>query len=226
MIKKKIPVSSLFFVVLLIIAFRCSKGDKAPGPVSDFEGNIYRTIRIGDQVWMVENLRSTRFNDGKEIALVTDPASWEDLTTPGCCWYNNDAVNKDPYGALYNGYAIDSGKLCPAGWHVPGKEEWQQLITYLGDTTDAGGKLKETGTTHWHIPNTGADNSSGFTATGAGVRYFEGSFSSIMNYNGMWSATETGSNDKWFLGLFYGNAYVTIDHRNKNYGFSVRCIKD
>lgn len=226
MMKIKRPACLFLFAVLLIITFSCSKGNKSPVPVSDFEGNIYRTVKIGDQEWMAENLRSTRLNNGKEIPLISDSATWENLTTPGFCWYNNDAGNEDPYGALYNGYAIDSGKLCPTGWHIPGKEEWQQLITFLGDTTVAGGKLKETGTTHWHIPNTGADNNSGFTATGAGVRYFEGSFASLMNYNGIWSATETGSDDKWYLGLYYGNASVTIGHRNKNYGFSVRCIKD
>jgi uncharacterized protein (TIGR02145 family) len=224
--KKKIRAILLFFTLMLIITSSCSKGDKAPGPISDFEGNVYKTIKIGEQVWMAENLRSTLFNDGKEIPMVTDPTSWDNLTTPGCCWYNNDAANKDLYGALYNGYAIDSGKLCPAGWHIPEKEEWQQLISFLGDTSSAGGKLKEPGTNHWHAPNTGADNSSGFTSMGAGVRYFEGSFASLMNYNSIWSATETGSDDKWFLGLFYGSASVTIDHRNKNYGFSVRCIKD
>ena len=226
MLKIKKQACASAFAVLLIITFSCSKGDKAPGLVVDFEGNIYKTAKIGDQVWMAENLRSTRFSDGKEIPLIADSINWENLASPGLCWFDNDVANKDPYGALYNGYAIDSGKLCPSGWHVPGKEEWQQLITYLGDTTDAGGKLKETGTTHWYLPNTGADNSSGFTATGAGVRYFEGSFTSLMKYNGMWSATETGSNDKWFLGLYYKNASVTIAHRNNNYGFSVRCVKD
>jgi uncharacterized protein (TIGR02145 family) len=224
--KKNIPVSLIFFAVMLIITFSCNKGDKAPGPISDYEGNIYRTVRIGDQVWMAENLRSTRFNDGAEILLITDSTDWENLTSPGFCWYNNDASNSDTYGALYNGYAVDSINLCPTGWHVPEKEEWQQLIAFLGDSTETGGKLKETGTTHWQIPNKGADNSSGFSARGAGVRYLNGSFASLMTYTAIWAASEKSSNDKWYLGLYYGNASVTIDHRKKNYGFSVRCIKD
>jgi uncharacterized protein (TIGR02145 family) len=210
----------------LIFAFGCQDPDKDPNKVTDFDGNIYSTIKIGDQLWMGENLRSTHFNDGTAIPLVTDPTSWTDLSSPGYCWYDNDGSNKEIYGALYNAYTIDSGKLCPAGWHVPSKEEWQQLITFLGDTLIVGGKLKEAGTDHWSQPNTGADNSSGFGATGAGVRYFEGSFASIFDYSAIWSATGTGSNNQWYMGLYYANSTVTLDHRRKTYGFSVRCIMD
>jgi len=96
------------------------------------------------------------------------------LTTPGFCWYNNDSVSfKETYGALYNGYTINTWNICPAGWHVPEKQEWLTLRDFLGDSLTGGGKLKETGTSHWLSPNTGADNSSGFTALGGGIRYFE-----------------------------------------------------
>jgi uncharacterized protein (TIGR02145 family) len=105
-------------------------------------------------------------------------------------------------------------------------EEWQALRNFAGDTLKGGGKLKEAGTGHWRTPNKGADNSLGFTALAGGFRYFNGSFASILNYTGFWSSTETGSQDQWFAGLYYGDASFTIDHRNKTYGFSVRCVKD
>jgi len=210
----------------LISAFSCQDSDKTPSKITDFDGNIYSVIKTGDQFWMGENLRTTHLNDGMAIPLVTDPESWMDLSSAGYCWYDNDGSNKEIYGALYNAYAIDSGKLCPAGWHVPSKEEWQQLITFLGDTMVVGSMLKEAGTDHWSQPNKGADNSSGFGATGAGIRYFEGTFSSMLDYSAIWSVTETNSGDQWFMGLYYGNTTVTLDHRRKTYGFSVRCIMD
>jgi len=127
------------------------------GEVSDIDGNYYKTIQIGSQIWMAENLKTTRYNDGSNIPLVTDNTAWSNLTTPGYCWYNNDAATyKNVYGALYNWYAVNTGKLCPSGWHVPSEYEWTLLVNYLGGVYAAGGKLKETGTTHWYSPNAGA----------------------------------------------------------------------
>jgi uncharacterized protein (TIGR02145 family) len=219
---------SLIIISVMIIAISCRKDDvRAPDPVKDIEGKIYKTVLIGNQLWMAENLKTSRYNDGTDIPLITNGLTWSNLTTPGFCWYNNDAAShKETYGALYNGYSVNSGKLCPSGWHVPDRTEWQQLRDFLGDTLQGGGKLKEVGTGHWLPPNKGADNSSGFTALPAGIRYFEGSFSSLLNYTGFWSATETGSADEWYIGLYYGDASAIMDHRIKTHGFSVRCIKD
>jgi uncharacterized protein (TIGR02145 family) len=176
---------------------------------------------------MAENLKTTKFSDGTDIPLAQDPGEWGSLTTPGFCWYNNDPASfKDVYGAIYNGYTAVSGKLCPTGWHIPGKEEWLELRDFLGDSVSAGGKLKEQGGDHWLSPNKGADNVSSFTALPAGIRYFEGTFASISSYTSMWSSTETETNDEWYAALYFADASFTVDHRNKKHGFSVRCIKD
>lgn len=221
--------SSFILVLVTIILFLtgCKKDPKLPDPLTDIEGNTYKTAMVGDQLWMAENLRTTRFNDGSDIPLIKDDDSWHNLTTAGYCWYNNDEASyKVPYGALYNGYTIASGKLCPTGWHIPGVEEWRALRNSLGDSTKAGGMLKESGTGHWLSPNKGADNRTGFTALPAGIRYFEGTFASVLSYSGIWSASEIGNNEEWYAGLYYGDATLVINHRNKKYGLTVRCLKD
>lgn len=220
--------TALFFAIITVVTLvaGCSKADKGPADVTDFEGNTYKTVRIGEQVWMAENLRSTVLNDGTAITLAADSTAWKNLSGPGYCWYNNNESYKDTYGALYNGYTTDSSRICPTGWHIPSNEEWLELVTYLGDSLDAGGMLKTTGTLYWHVPNTGADNKSGFSALGAGIRYFEGTFASLMDYSAIWSVTTAGNTDQWFMGLYYGSSSASLGHRKKAYGLSIRCIKD
>ncbi len=225
MIKILKPVLN-FIIIAVFVATGCSKSDDGTGDISDFEGNTYKTVRIGEQVWMAENLRSTVLNDGTPLKLVTDSTAWKALTSPGYCWYDNDISNKDIYGALYNAFTTDSSNICPAGWHIPSKEDWQQLVTYLGDSLNAGGMLKETGTRYWQDPNTGADNISGFSALGAGIRYFQGTFSSLLDYSAIWSATASDDAGQWFIGLYYGSSSASFGHRKRTYGLSIRCIKD
>jgi uncharacterized protein (TIGR02145 family) len=224
---KNIISSYIYISGVLLAIFSCTKDEKPPGPIADIEGNIYKTVKIGNQVWMAENLKTTRYNDGTDIPNVPDSVAWSDLTTPGFCWYNNDEETyKDTYGALYNGYSVSSGNLCPSGWHVPSRDEWQQLTDFLGDTITGGGKLKEAGIAHWLTPNKNADNSSGFTALPAGIRYFEGSFNTVLYFTGIWSATEIGTDEEWYLSLYYGDAIVIMNHRSKKHGLSVRCVKE
>lgn len=215
-------------VLVAILMFSCAKESEAPpGPVTDLEGNTYKTIKAGTQIWMAENLKSTKLNDATEISLTESSEIWQDLATPGYSWYNNDElINSSSYGALYNGYAVNTGKLCPSGWHIPDSEEWQQLRKFLADTTSDGGKLKESGTEHWMMPNKGATNSIGFTALPSGFRYSDGSFNAIRYYTGFWSATEIGSYSEAYLGLYYGDAASAMSSVSKKYGLSVRCIKD
>jgi uncharacterized protein (TIGR02145 family) len=223
----KFLTSILILGVLALITFSCKKEEKPPDPVTDIDGNKYKTVRIGTQIWMAENLKTTLFNDGSEILLVPNSSDWKKLTTPGYCWYNNDiASNKEIYGALYNGFAVTTGKLCPTGWHIPTNDEWQQLLDFSGDTVTGGGKLKEAGTTHWSSPNRGSTNSTGFAALPAGIRYFEGSFTAIFYFTGFWSSTDMGIDYESFLSLYFGDATVTINHVSKNHGLSVRCIKN
>ncbi len=216
----------LILAGLLTIMTGCRKEDKTLDPVVDIDGNAYKTVNINSRIWMNENLRTTRYNDGRDIPLTADADNWNNLVSDGFCWYNNDASNKDTYGALYNGYAIVTGNLCPAGWHVPSIEEWRELSTVLGDSATAGGKMKEAGTDHWLSPNKGADNSSGFNGLPSGIRYFEGTFTSIQTYTAIWSSTESVGDDLWSAGLYYAESGLTMNHKSKKYGFSVRCIKD
>lgn len=193
------------------------------GSVSDIEGNTYKTIQIGTQTWMAENLKTTKLNDDTPITLVTDNPAWAALITPAYSWYNNDSIL---YGAIYNGYIISTGKLCPEGWHVPSDEEWTTLTTFLGGEIVAGNKLKETGSTHWQNPNDGATNESGFTALPGGYRYYGGSFSSSRNQGYWWSATERSSIENYYRDIYVRYSDVDRGSSSKKTGFSVRCIED
>jgi uncharacterized protein (TIGR02145 family) len=196
------------------------------GTLTDVDGNTYKTIQIGTQIWMAENLKTTKFNDGSEIPLVTNNNSWYNLSTPAYCWnIYDESSSKNPFGALYNWYTVNTGKLCPYDWHAPTDEEWTTLTTFLGES--AGGKLKETGTTHWSSPNVGANNESGFTALPGGGRDYDGKSFVYIDYNGVWwSSTEGSATFVW--GRNISNYYSDVLRANykKNMGFSVRCLKD
>ena len=197
--------------------------------IKDIDGNCYSTVKIGNQVWMVENLKTTHLNDGTVIPLKTDTIEWNVLTIPGYCWWNNDEqFNKDhSCGALYNWYTISTGKLCPTGWHVPTNEEWYQLTNYLGDGT--GGILRETGTTHWAGPNTGATNKSGFTALPGSYRYDTGVFYSNFGSSAhWWSASQEYQQivNVFYLSSTNSSGNLSLIGTYKNPGYSVRCVKD
>jgi uncharacterized protein (TIGR02145 family)/uncharacterized repeat protein (TIGR02543 family) len=200
---------------------------KVGGAVTDIDGNSYTTVTIGNQTWMAENLKTTRYNDGTPIPLVEDTTAWRGLTTPGYCWYGNAIANKSVYGALYNGYAVGTGKLAPVGWHVASKAEWDTLLAFLGGASFAGGKLKESGTVHWNSPNSGATNESGFSALPGGYRsavYGDGNMGMLGEW---WPSTEYGISDAWFIVLMSNAEYVygNASTNNKNEGRSVRCVR-
>jgi uncharacterized protein (TIGR02145 family) len=226
--KKNISPYISIIAVLAIFASGCTK-ERAlmPDPVSDIEGNSYKTVKIGSQVWMAENLKTSKFNDGTEIPLIKDSEAWQELNTPGFCIYDNDSGKyKELYGALYNGYSIATGRLCPSGWHVPSRDEFRKLREFTGDTVTGGGKLKEQGTDHWLTPNRGADNSSSFKALPSGIRYFEGSFMSVLCFTSFWSSTESVKDEAWYMSLYFGDAAVNLSSISKKQGFSVRCVKE
>ena len=198
--------------------------------ITDVDGNSYNTIVIGTQTWMAENLKTTKLNDGTNIPLVTSATTWGTLSTPAYCWFNNDeATYKVPYGALYNWYTVNTGKLCPSGWHIPNNTEWTTLTDYLGGQSIAGGKLKETGTAHWTTPNTGATDEVYFTGLPAGARGGAGEFNIIGSY-GYWWTSVAHSVDPlyaWGFVLQYNSAAVIrADYYYKRDGFSIRCIKN
>lgn len=132
--------------------------------MKDADGNIYMSVNIGKQVWMAENLKTTRYNDGKPIQLVANDDAWKELKTPAYCWYKDDIKNKDIFGALYNWFAVNSKKLCPVGWHVSTDAEWEAMIDYIGGLSTAGDKLKEKGVIHWENYLSQATNDYDFTA--------------------------------------------------------------
>lgn len=196
--------------------------------VADYEGNFYPVIKIGTQTWMAENLKSTRYNDGTVIPLVTDALAWTFINTPGYCWNNNDkATYGDIYGALYNWYTVNTGKLCPGGWHVPSDGEWTFLTDYLGGIYNAGGKLKEAGTTHWLSPNTGATNQSGFTALPAGIRGEEGQFTYFGVLTAFWTSTPYNELKPFYRNLNNELSSVWVGDGSLNInGFSIRCLRN
>jgi uncharacterized protein (TIGR02145 family) len=193
--------------------------------LKDYDGNVYKTVTIGKQVWMAEDLRVTRLNDGTPIPVVTSYDDWSSLTTPAFSWYNNDSIN-NPGSVLYNWYAISTSKLCPKGWHIPDNEEWTELGNYFGDAGVAGGELKETGTTHWRDPNTGATNSIGFTALPGGYRSYNGSFGFYGKSGHWWSSSQISDSLVYFWNIRYKSSELFKVPSIKPNGFCVRCIMD
>jgi uncharacterized protein (TIGR02145 family) len=190
------------------------------GTMTDQDGNVYKTITIGTQTWMAENLRTTKYRDGTAIHNVTDNTAWVALTTGAYCTYNNttDTVVIATYGRLYNWYAAtDAHNIAPTGWHLPTDAEWTTLTTYLGGESVAGGKMKETGTSHWITPNAGATNESGFTTLPSGGRF--SIFSNVGFNSYFWSNTRSRY-------LYSNLANVDCADVNKSNGFTLRLIKD
>jgi uncharacterized protein (TIGR02145 family) len=220
-------------VFIVIFSYACNKdasthNTDTNSTIKDNEGNVYKTVKIGEQWWMAENLKSTRLNDGTVIPNITNNTSWKNLVTPAYCWYDNDrTAYAGTYGALYNWYAIETGKLCPSGWHVPTDEEWSKLIDFLGGDGLAGGQLKEAGLTHWNLPNTGATNSSGFTALPGGysISGVEACFYGLGNHGTWWSSTAISASNAWFRSLTTNFSTIFKDDGKMYYGLSVRCLK-
>jgi uncharacterized protein (TIGR02145 family) len=207
----------------------------------DGDNNYYPVVQINTQLWMAENLKTTKYNDGTAIPNITDNTAWAALTTGAYSDFFNYPAISTTYGRLYNWYAADNnaatkvtsngGKnVCPTSWHVPTDTEWTTLTTYLGGESVAGGKLKETGTTNWLSPNTGATNETGFTALPGGSRYIDGTYYDLTGYGDWWGSTEDTEypdhTRAWRRGVSYDATYVGSNGRFKRNGFSVRCVRD
>jgi uncharacterized protein (TIGR02145 family) len=219
------PIAITVIIFSILLSLNCS--------TTDIDGNVYETVKIGRQVWMKQNLRVTHYRNGVAIPNVIDSTAWNGLTTGAYCNYNNDADNVAAYGRLYNWYAVsDSQNIAPTGWHVASDSEWQALSDYLGGGSVAGGKMKEVGTTHWLTPNTGATNSSGFSALPGGYRYSRnGLYLGMGLYAHFWSSTRDRYGSwsggwSWYRYLYYFNSNLSRSENYKGYGFSVRCVMD
>jgi uncharacterized protein (TIGR02145 family) len=200
--------------------------------IKDIDGNVYKTVTIGTQTWMAENLKTSKYSDGTIIPNEKDSLEWEKLTTGAWCYYNNDAANNAKYGKLYNWYAVSktsngNKNVCPTGWHVPSDSEWTVLTDYLGGESVAGGKLKEVGTTNWKSPNSDATNTSLFSALPGGSRGGKGMYGYIGEAIHCWSSTHSYNDNAWDRFLINNNGgSVRRDDFGKELGFYVRCVKD
>ncbi len=194
--------------------------------VVDGSGNIYNTIQVGTDCWLRENLKTINYNDGVEINLITDNSLWESSTTGAYCWYeNNEGANKNVYGALYNFEAVNSGKLCPTGWHVASSIEWSDMADYLEDAP--ADKIREKGTTYWQSPNETSTNETNFSARAAGYRDAYGDFLNMRKLSSWWTSnllvTDVAkSRTVWY----HSNDFDYVTSSTTTNGFSVRCVKN
>jgi len=216
--------NKIFFSWMLLSMLSAYNGRAQDDFIADIDGNMYKTVIIGTQTWMAENLRTSRLHDGTAITYAEKNALW--ATSPmAYCWYDNDTAYKSSYGAIYNWQTINSKKLCPAGWHVASETDWLILMDQAGGKSLAGGKLKESGTTHWVSPNTGATNESGFSALPGGGRANIGFFK-IGTTGFWWTSSTSGMGVPRYVTLKSNNEKLSFAEYNASYGFSVRCIKD
>jgi len=243
----------IFLTVLIVSLVFAISGcgdddDNSTGPsnttdttVTDIDGNVYKTVRIGDQLWMAGNLKVTHYRNGDPIPQVTDASGWKDLSSGACCCYDNDPDLVADYGRLYNWHAvIDARRIAPEGWHVATDLDWKELEMELGMTQGeaddygwrggyegVGGKLKDTGTAFWSSPNTSASNLSGFSALPGGYRTSDiGYFMFMGDVARFWTATENPPAHAWTRALKYDRSHIDRTGWYKECGFSVRCVRN
>lgn len=239
--KNKCWLHQLTLILLVLISTNsCEKDNNDNNTVTDIDGNIYHTVTIGKQVWMIENLKTTHYNNGVAIPDGSTRGDYSSESEPKYWFaYNDDLASVDAYGRLYTWYAVnDSHNICPIGWHIPSDSEWNELQVFMGmkpsdtslicdDNNDISGKLKEKGTLHWISPNTGAIDKSGFAALPAGYRRrFNKEFDFVGEYACFWTSTEADKENAWYRHFYYDKESICRTYNLKNYGFSVRCIKD
>ena len=232
----------IFLILSFFLGYSCKKDPEIKDDIiRDVDGNVYTSAKIGTQVWIVENLKTTKYSNGDLIGT-TNPASKNISTesTPKYQWANEgNESNVATFGRLYTWYAItDNRKVCPNGWHLPSDAEWKVLELYLGMSqmdvdklglrgTNEGGKLKEIGTTHWLSPNTGATDDYGFKALPGGYRDGDGVFRGTIGYYGLWwSSTENSAATAFDRYFQFDLSHIKRDYDNKMIGMSVRCVKD
>jgi uncharacterized protein (TIGR02145 family) len=223
-------------VIILFVTISCEQQPVMTEPdytgeegiVTDIEGNVYKTIGIGSQIWMAENLRSTRYNNGSPIPKVISDSVWKQMKTPAWCWYNNDSAGfGNLYGALYNFYAADSSSICPAGWHVPSGSEWARLETFAGGHDLAGGILKDFYSNSWNDPNICYVESYSFNALPGGKReYYAAGFRDSGDTGYWWTSTEKDTRYSILRSMSHENTILFSSTGMKREGYSIRCIKD
>jgi uncharacterized protein (TIGR02145 family) len=227
--RKPLPISfTVFFLILILLGSNACKKDKDDDPqpsITDIDGNVYQTVKIGNQIWMKENLKTTKYRNGDPIPNVTLWTPWLSATQGAFCHYQNVASWTETYGLLYNWFAVgDARQICPSGWHVPTKNEWNTLINFAGGENEAGNRLKEKGIVHWNGPNSGASDAYGFTALPGGYR--TSTFDPPGFYAIWWSSTPESPEDSWIMTLVANNSNAYIERQGKFAGHAIRCVKD
>ena len=217
----KIKIITLSFLFISTISIQAQT-------VTDVDGNTYNTISIGNQTWLTENLKVTKYNDQVPISLVLDDASWSTQTEPAYCYYEGDIANSNVYGNLYNWHVVNNTKnVCPSGYYVPSIADWEELITFVGGNAVAGGKLKEMGLEHWLDPNTGADNSSSFTLLPSGWRANNNGFYENLSYMAfVWSSTSVDAQSSSIILVGYDSPACYTSDSHILTGLPIRCLKD
>lgn len=218
-----------FLLIVSLLPVNCKKVDEKnnnpiPNTLTDIDGNVYHTVIIGTQTWMVENLKTTKYRNGSPIMNSYGDSAWNN-ECPAYSWYYNDSTYGNVYGALYNWYAVNSGLLCPKGWHIPTYAEWTTLVNYLGGEDVSCDKLKEAGQNHW-LNNSSATNESGFTALPGSYRGIGGGYCGVGSEGLWWSSTESDNSNAWYIRISNKAIIHTSLDNNKCLGYSIRCIKD
>ncbi len=226
--------SRLRLIIILAIAFMsitsCEKEENKPtieyAAVTDIDGNVYDAVTIENQTWITENLKTTKYRNGDLLLTGLNENEWSNTSSGACAIYDDNNSYNSTYGKLYNWYAVsDSRHLCPTGWHAPSDDEWATLISNLGGENNAGGKLKEAGTTHWKSPNN-STNECLFSALPGGQRQWYGPYAAMGDYGYYWSTTEGFADGAWGWSMVYSENTVKRLNYTKEVGFSVRCLKD
>lgn len=246
-------INSLYLIILLLAALSACKKSyvSVSQSVTDIDGNIYSVVKIADKLWMSEDLKTTRLNDGTEIPKITDPLEWGKQQEPAYCWYKNDEKYVNEFGSLYNWYTVTTDKICPQGWYVPSDSDWTDLENYLENngynydgsvdpdsdrkTNNMIGKSLAS-ITEWKqsskegtIGNTDfpeTRNKTGFNALPGGYRDANGFYQSLSITGGYWSTTEYTGESAWYRKFMYSSVKVLRDDHNKRDGFGIRCVKD
>lgn len=236
---RNLGIQLIAFVLLMATACTSTVTPPVMGDnVTDVDGNVYQTVIIGTQTWMIENLKTTHYNDSTAIPLVKDSAVWVNLNSPAYCWYNNDSVSyKEVYGALYNWYTVNTGKLAPKGWHIPTDADWTTLENEVSQYYFQSGSIAKilASTTHWQSSISSSaigfdfkkNNSSGFSALPGGQRINNAyNFNKVDSIGTWWSSTSKTDSTALTLALQYNLSTVDRNNYMKKSGLSIRCIKD
>ena len=225
---KKITAALSLATAVVIGLSSCVKGDDPVEitSVTDIDGNAYLGRRYGAKIWMTENLKTSRYNDGSPIITGLDNTAWASNTAGAYAIYDGNVSNNSRYGKLYSWHAVNTGKLAPTGWHVATKAEWEELINFLGGSETAGGAMKST-IAVWDAPNTGATNSSGFSAHPGGWRAgTSGAYNQLGKSGYFWTSDQRNATSGEYYVLDNNLAGIAHNGATKTFGYSVRCVKD